>query len=763
MRPLCSATLSLLLSLLVAPPGYGTEPRWPRTIEVPEGKMIVYQPQISTLKDISLTGRAAVAAIPKWSTEPFFGAVWFAARITTDRAARGVELERLFVTQVRFPGATKEQVGKLGAILKSEIPKQSTPVSLDRLIAGMDAQKQETTQADRLGTTPPRIIPASSETILITLDGEPVLRKVEGSAVLRVANTPFALFFVPGVNAYFLRGGGQWRQSREISGPWKIASSVPEDLKSPTLTRYLPADPIRPVGVESGSGSPRIVVATDPTELVEVRGEPELGLVDNTELFYVLNSENDIFLDPKGNDLYVLLSGRWFRAKSKLGPWGYVPSADLPEDFRKIPPSFERPEVLVSIFGNERAETARQDAFLPQTAAIRKDCPGPEVVYDGAPRFEDVNGTNIQIATNTVFDVLRTAEGHYCCDHGVWFEAPQPTGPWTIAQAIPESLHALPPECPLHHVKFARVYEATQDSIHVGYTPGYLGTYVIDGVIAYGTSLGSDRAGEAGTLARRMTYGFSAGYDETLRTWTYRKPYASLGWIPASPAESRGGTEQSAWWGPLGFLELRAELPLDASTSELALQTLPPEVNVYNLRPDRLAKPSWGRRLPDQSPAGQEPEPAPPFKEDDSSPEESPSDSDSSDARWEYLKRLAEAEEQSHQAQVAGSSSVGASYLQDDLYADAEGNVFWRNERGWKSVSPVTPEIDRSGEQDPRFRELDRHHSARHGRESRRERSSRGKGRAMRDPELEAAGFQDSHPNTIDPFPGKGGSGAFSW
>ena len=55
------------------------------------------------------------------------------------------------------------------------------------------------------------------------------------------------------------------------------------------------------------------------------------------------------------------------------------------------------------------------------------------------------------------------------------------------ADMIPAVIYTIPPSSPLYHVRFAQIYGSTPDYVYVGYTPGYLGAYVYDGVVVFGT------------------------------------------------------------------------------------------------------------------------------------------------------------------------------------------------------------------------------------------------------------------------------------
>ena len=56
-----------------------------------------------------------------------------------------------------------------------------------------------------------------------------------------------------------------------------------------------------------------------------------------------------------------------------------------------------------------------------------------------------------------------------------------------VADTIPAEIYQIPPSSPLFHDRYVYVYGATPDLVYFGYTPGYLGAYVSDGVVVFGT------------------------------------------------------------------------------------------------------------------------------------------------------------------------------------------------------------------------------------------------------------------------------------
>ena len=81
-----------------------------------------------------------------------------------------------------------------------------------------------------------------------------------------------------------------------------------------------------------------------------------------------------------------------------------------------------------------------------------------------------------------------------------------------------------------------------------GYTPGYLGALVSDGVVVYGTGYEYPRWIGSFWLGRPATYGLgSAMTNESRDGWTYA---FGIGW---SASQSRWGSGVSPWWQPLGW------------------------------------------------------------------------------------------------------------------------------------------------------------------------------------------------------------------
>ncbi len=685
-------------------PGTPPELQWPRTIEKPGGKISVYQPQILSLKDISLTGRAAVSVTLAGTTNPYFGAVWFAARINTDRQARLVHLEKVFVTKVQFPGADKEQVKALTEILKNDLPREEATLSLDHLLTAMSLAEQASQTEAELSTAPPKIIGVSSPTILIPIDGEPVLKKVSGKELMRVVNTPFALLQDPTSKAFFLRAANKWWTTQDLHGQWQVVETPPADLSSLSTSQ---AKEVLPASGENAV-LPRIIVATEPTELIELWGEADLSFVDDTKLFYVANTNRDILID--GNQMYLLLSGRWFTSALPSGPWTYVAPNQLPEEFKKISPDFERAHVRAHIPGTNEAQEARLDTFIPQTAAIKRGGTTLKVLYDGPPQFDPIEKTSLMYAINTPVPVLQEGDHYFCCYEGVWYEATSAEGPWSVSLTVPADVALIPPSHQLFRVRFVQIYDHTDDTVYEGYTPGYLGCYVQNGIVVFGTGYSYPSWKGSSYYPRQVSYGFNAVYDLVSGVWIFQPPRLGKGkWEGSTMAALEGTTApwmgSEGWWGAAAYSLFGAHIrPFLVASPDLVQPTTELD-NLYQRDKGRLAQSSWGKRLPhSQVHLTDDSDKLPPSGTVTATQEDTQQVAAASEERWDYLKRLSAAEAQMRTDQQAKKEA--SAQTPKDLYADQDGHVRCQTGNGWKDVDDDSEEVVR----DP---DLDRHCEAR--------------------------------------------------
>jgi hypothetical protein len=490
---------------------------WPRDAEIGPDRMVIYQPQIEAWSGDRIAGRAAIALGPD-NGSPTYGVAHFTARTSIDKTAGLVTLNDLTVDKVDVPTAPAE-APRLQSALQSRIPAQGMVVALDHLVTSYSvAQEIKKFETVEVKNEPPRVVFAMTPTVLVPIDGTPVLAPVTGAADYRHVVNSRVLILADRDGLYHVHAEGTWYEARDLAGPWAVALSPAESLTqaADALSRIVKPDPVLPADGKAPSQPPAILVATSPTEIILTDGEPKLEPVAGTGLLSMSNADHGVFVDPANNDTYVLISGRWFRSKSQSGPWSFVPGNALPADFAKISPHDPRASVLVSVPGTPEAKEAVIAATIPQTATVERAKARLDVAYAGGqPKFAPIEGTALNYAANTPVPVIELDPSrYYAVSAGVWFVAEQPTGPWVLADVVPEAIYAIPPSSPLHYVTYVRVYATTADAVVVGYTPGYLGV-VIDpyGTVVYGTGYSyAPYVWNDVWYGYPWTYGYGAGF-----------------------------------------------------------------------------------------------------------------------------------------------------------------------------------------------------------------------------------------------------------
>jgi len=185
----------------------GDDLGWPREVEAKNAKILMYQPQVEAFEGDILSSRAAISVTMKDSVNPVFGVVWTDAKVSVDKDARTVDILEITVTNVRFPNADEEQEKTLAALLEKDIPTWELTMSLDRLLVSLELAEKENLTAQDLKNDPPKIIFTTTPSLLITIDGEPKLQKIENTSLQSVVNTPFFLLYDSKGKNYYLKGG----------------------------------------------------------------------------------------------------------------------------------------------------------------------------------------------------------------------------------------------------------------------------------------------------------------------------------------------------------------------------------------------------------------------------------------------------------------------------------------------------------------------------------------------------------------------------
>jgi hypothetical protein len=551
LRKILSLVLSFTLSSVSAatlaaqtPPSSGAtsgasapDP-WPRRIVSGSGSaattFLVYQPQLDSWAGVSLEGHSAVSVQLAGAKDPTFGVIWFTARTDVDKVNRVVFLEDMNITRVSFPSSPAKAAAWQAALNESEQGKKSKAISLDRLQADLGiVQQRKVGESRPLNNAPPQIVFSEVPAVLVLVDGAPVWKPQANTPLQRLINTSAIVLQASDGDMYFHLFDG-WLEAKSLQGPWEVTDPIlgrKHDLDE-AYKAILAAGNGDPMAGGSSSDknapkpslktkpTPVVYVETQPTELIVVNGQPNYDPVPGTQLLYVTNTTGRVFKDIDNQNSYILIAGRWFSAPSTSGPWTYVASTSLPPDFAKIPDESPMENVKASVPGTQQSQEAIVASSIPQTATVQRTAQiAKPITFDGTPQMKPIEGTSLQYVVNASTPIIMTGPySYYACQAGIWFSSPSVSGPWTVAAWVPASIYSIPPSSPLYSLTYVQVYGSTPSVVYVGYTPGYTGAIISDGVVVYGTGyvyspwIGSVWYGPP------VTYGY--GVDMAYTPWT---------------------------------------------------------------------------------------------------------------------------------------------------------------------------------------------------------------------------------------------------
>lgn len=541
-------TLNFLFNGLLLT-GLFAQADWPKQVNSSSGATIkMYEWQSESFSGNVLQGRAAIAYQERGQQDPAFGVIWFSA----DMQEQNIDwlVSRINISSVKLPDETAaSHSNEIKSLLEAQINEWRIRISKSKLNEQLKITKEEKAVSNEFNNAPPQITYSQKPAILVNIDGTPKLQVHPDWAVETVVNSPFTIVKHKD-GSFFLYGGKHWYRALAATGPYHYTSDVPTALHN---IEYAINEAYKKTNTEYEKTDytiSTIIVSTSPTELIQTQGEPKFSAVQGTGLLYISNTEDDIFMDVKTQQYYVLLAGRWYRSRTLSGQWQYVSSEALPSDFAKIPYGSEKESVLASVAGTTAARDAVEEAQIPQTARVDRNAATTSIEYDGEPEFESIEGTRLQYAVNTPYSVLRYRNRYYAVDNGVWFESYSARGPWVVSVERPYEVYLISPRYPVYHVKYVYIYETGPDYVYMGYTPGYLNSYVYGPTIVYGTGYHYRPWRGHRYYARPCTWGYNMRYTPW-SGWGFGIDI-SFGWFRVGIGNYYGYNSwyNSGWWGP---------------------------------------------------------------------------------------------------------------------------------------------------------------------------------------------------------------------
>ncbi len=505
---------------------------WPRQATDNKSTLVYYQPQIDKWDNYkTLEGRFAFSLTPEGGQE-VLGVASFKCDTKTDKDAHTTYLHNIEYTDIRFPSLDEKTSEDMKKVFQSLVPTGSETISMDRILADLDNTTQTGTQPVNVKNDPPKIFYSASPAILLIVDGDPVFSPIEKTNLQFVVNTNWDLFQDKNTKQYYLLADNAWLTSKSLSSGWIQTTSLPKDMSSlPSGQNF--DDVIKMVPPPTGMTAPTVFYSNVPAELILTEGAPVFSKISGTQLLYVSNTENDLFLDQADNNYYILLSGRWFRSKQFGGPWSYAGN-NLPNDFKKIPEDSPMAHVLSSVPGTVEASDAVLLAQIPTTVVVNRAEAEAQAkaTYDGDPKFAPIEGTKMQYATNTQDKVIKVGDLYYMCFQAVWFVSSSPNGPWKTADSVPSEIYTIPPSSPVYNVTYVTQTNPTETTVESSSTGGYLGAFII------GAAVGA-------IISTAIVYGTGWYYPP----YIYYPPHALYPIYRPWPYTYGGGAVYNPWTG----------------------------------------------------------------------------------------------------------------------------------------------------------------------------------------------------------------------
>src|SRR6476469_9783871 len=451
---------------------------WPREKYSNGTRLIIYQPQIDDWKNFrDLSWRMAISLTPKGG-KTVLGVIEMKGNTNVDNVAKLVTITNPQVTGTYFPSLDNATKEKMDQLFKTFVP-PTFSISLYHLIAS--TPKKEAPAGVQLNNDPPQIFVGYRPSILLSVNGEPVLSVVPNTNLQFVVNTQWPLFLDEGSSTYYLAVGQQWLTAKKLDGPWSATkqlppemSKVPQDKQWSALKKFIP-----PTANTKGV-TPDVFYSDKAAEIILFDGQPVYTQIPDTQLEYAANTNSVVFVYKPTQQFYYLTAGRWFSAADLQGPWAYT-TPNLPADFAKIPSTNPASAILATVPGTEEAKDAVLLAQVPTTMTVKpaEAAAKVKVSYAGDPKFEPIKGTSMQYATNTTDKVIELNGTYYLCLQGVWFMAPMPTGPWSTCMSVPNEIYTIPSSSPVYNVTYVTQTANSDGTVTSNYTAGYLGSFIL--------------------------------------------------------------------------------------------------------------------------------------------------------------------------------------------------------------------------------------------------------------------------------------------
>jgi hypothetical protein len=461
------------------------------------------------------------------------------ARAFANRAAQTVSLSEFELIALEPSSVQASPAEDRKAEIAAFLRDLQSSIPLDVLVDAFAATRQ--LPSVEISSDVPQIFVSTKPAIILQFDGPPMWLPVDGSKVSYAVNTNWDIFYDNKSTFYYLLAGNLWLATHDLpSGEWVIPRSLPKELKSlPHTPDFAHVWKNLPYKLDLDRAIPQVFYTESAAELILIDGDPVLEPVGETGIRAVANTRSDLFYDEASKRYFFAVAGRWFEATNLTGYWRTVRT--LPEGFAAIPEDHPRAHVLAQVPGTPQSRHEAFWATVPHVATVKRSGPAPQVEFAGRPKYVPIDGTSLLWVPNATVPMVAHAGTLYACQHGVWFQASNPGGPWQVAAALPSDIYRIPSRSPVFHLSFVRLVAADAETVTFGYTGGYENLFVHDGVVVYGTGFQHPPALQYGAytypiyFAQPSTYGVGAWYHPANHAFLRGRPgYGPFGGFGAT-------------------------------------------------------------------------------------------------------------------------------------------------------------------------------------------------------------------------------------
>ena len=226
-------------------------------------QFVVYQPQIENWKDFrDLTWRMAVGITPKGGKE-VLGVLDMQGKTTVDFDKKSVVISDMEIAGTHFQAENAERMAEL----VKPLSQGSVTMSLHRLVSC--TPKTQATPGVKLNNVRPGFFVGYDPSILLNVNGAPVLSEITATNLKYVVNTHWAIFF-DGAN-YYMPVGQLWLTSSSLEGHWTRLGRSREMPKAVAEQRWSALKKMVPPPAKPAGPVPAVFYSDKPADYHSLR------------------------------------------------------------------------------------------------------------------------------------------------------------------------------------------------------------------------------------------------------------------------------------------------------------------------------------------------------------------------------------------------------------------------------------------------------------------------------------------------------------